>query len=136
MTDTGPKADSAPYLRIERLTKPERRGRLRARTRPPDNARAPGIATCGSHDPRVNASLTPADEIRGKGERMTRIAIMHRADMNVEQARVYDAAKASSGIVGGPYHAYIRLPILCEACQDLRASLSSGPLSRRSSFGG
>jgi hypothetical protein len=65
------------------------------------------------------------------GERMTRIAIMDSADMNAEQARVYDAAKASSGIVGGPYHAYIRLPKLFEACQDLRASLSSGPLSRR-----
>ena len=31
---------------------------------------------------------------------MTRIAILDRADMNAEQARVYDAAKASSGIVG------------------------------------
>jgi 4-carboxymuconolactone decarboxylase len=60
---------------------------------------------------------------------MTRIAIMDRADMNVEQARVYDAAKQSSGIVGGPYTAYIRLPRLFEACQNL--SLSSGPLSRR-----
>src|SRR3984893_12002064 len=66
-----------------------------------------------------------------RGERMTRIAIMDRADMNAEQARVYDAAKQSSGIVGGPYHAYIRLPKLFEACQDLRACLSSGPLSRR-----
>src|SRR4051812_38902649 len=62
---------------------------------------------------------------------MTRIAIIDRADMSVEQARVYDAAKASSGIVGGPYHAYIRLPELFEACQDLRSSLSSGPMSRR-----
>ena len=62
---------------------------------------------------------------------MTRIAIMDRADMNAEQARVYDAAKQSSGIVGGPYTAYIRLPGLFEACQNLRASLSSGPLSRR-----
>jgi len=51
--------------------------------------------------------------------------------MNAEQARVYDAAKASSGIVGGPYTAYIRLPKLFEACQNLRASLSSGPLSDR-----
>ena len=101
------------------------------RERGPENARAADIATCGSHDPRVNASLAPANKIRGKGERMTRIAIMDRADMNAEQARVYDAAKASSGIVGGPYHAYIRLPKLFEACQDLRASLSSGPLSRR-----
>ena len=62
---------------------------------------------------------------------MTRIAIMDRADMNAEQTRVYDAAKQSSGIVGGPYTAYIRLPRLFEACQNLRACLSSGPLSRR-----
>ena len=62
---------------------------------------------------------------------MTRIATLDRADMNVEQARVYDAAKASSGIVGGPYTAYIRLPKLFEACQNLRASLAPGPLSRR-----
>jgi len=51
--------------------------------------------------------------------------------MNAEQARVYDAAKQSSGIVGGPYYAYIRLPKLFEACQNLRECLSSGPLSRR-----
>src|ERR1700730_11223142 len=62
---------------------------------------------------------------------MTRIAIIDRADMNAEQTRVYDAAKQSSGIVGGPYTAYIRLPRLFEACQNLRASLSSGPLSPR-----
>src|SRR5437016_6462653 len=62
---------------------------------------------------------------------MTRIAIMDRADMNAEQARVYDAAKQTSGIVGGPYTAYIRLPKLFEACQNLRGCLSSGPLSRR-----
>ena len=62
---------------------------------------------------------------------MARIAILDRADMNAEQARVYDAAKASSGIVGGPYYAYIRLPKLFEAVQNLRAALASGPLSRR-----
>ena len=62
---------------------------------------------------------------------MARIAILERADMNTEQAHVYDAAKQSSGIVGGPYYAYIRLPKLFEACQDLRASLSSGPLTPR-----
>ena len=62
---------------------------------------------------------------------MTRIAILDRADMNAEQAHVYDAAKQTSGIVGGPYYAYIRLPKLFEACQTLRASLASGPLSRR-----
>jgi len=62
---------------------------------------------------------------------MARIAIVDRADMSAEQARVYDTAKQSSGIVGGPYYAYIRLPKLFEACQNLRSCLSSGPLSRR-----
>jgi 4-carboxymuconolactone decarboxylase len=62
---------------------------------------------------------------------MTRIPIIERADMNAEQARVYDAAKQSSGIVGGPYLAYIRLPKLYEACQEIRESLASGPLSPR-----
>ena len=62
---------------------------------------------------------------------MTRIAIIDRAEMNAEQARVYDTAKQTSGIVGGPYYAYIRLPKLFEACQNLRTSLASGPLSPR-----
>jgi hypothetical protein len=62
---------------------------------------------------------------------MPRIPIIDRADMNAEQGRVYDAAKQSSGIVGGPYYAYIRLPQLFEACQNLRESLASGPLSPR-----
>jgi len=62
---------------------------------------------------------------------MARIPIIDRANMNAEQARVYDAAKQSSGIVGGPYYAYIRLPKLFEAAQNLRESLSSGPLSHR-----
>lgn len=62
---------------------------------------------------------------------MARIPIIDRADMNAEQGRVYDAAKKSSGIVGGPYYAYIRLPKLFEACQNLRDSMTSGPLSQR-----
>ena len=62
---------------------------------------------------------------------MPRIAIIDRAAMNAEQARVYDAAKAGSGIVGGPYTAYIRLPKLFEAAQNMRESLSHGPLSAR-----
>jgi 4-carboxymuconolactone decarboxylase len=62
---------------------------------------------------------------------MPRIPIIDRADMNAEQARVYDAAKQGSGIVGGPYYAYIRLPKLFEACQNMRESLSGGPLSAR-----
>jgi hypothetical protein len=59
-----------------------------------------------------------------RGLSHARSAIIDRADMNAEQARVYDAAKQSSGIVGGPYHAYIRLPKLFEACQNLRAALA------------
>jgi 4-carboxymuconolactone decarboxylase len=62
---------------------------------------------------------------------MARIPIIDRADMNAEQARVYDAAKQTSGIVGGPYHAYVRLPKLFEVCQSLRNCLASGPLSPR-----
>jgi 4-carboxymuconolactone decarboxylase len=62
---------------------------------------------------------------------MARIAILDRGDMTAEQGRVYDAAKQSSGIVGGPYYAYIRLPKLFEACQNVRDSLASGPLSAR-----
>src|SRR5262247_3771390 len=62
---------------------------------------------------------------------MARIPIIDRAAMNAEQARVYDEAKSSSGIVGGPYTAYIRLPKLFEACQKLRACLATGPLSPR-----
>ena len=62
---------------------------------------------------------------------MPRLSIIDRADMNVEQARVYDSAKQSGGPVGGPYYAYIRLPKLFDAAQNMRACLSSGPLSRR-----
>ena len=62
---------------------------------------------------------------------MPRIAILDRADMNAEQARVYDAAKQTSGIVGGPYYAYIRLPKLFEVCQSMRCALTTGGLSAR-----
>ena len=60
-----------------------------------------------------------------------RIPLIDRADMNADQGRVYDAAKAAGGPLGGPYYAYIRLPKLFEASQNLRATLGSGPLSRR-----
>lgn len=62
---------------------------------------------------------------------MPRIPIIDRANMNAEQARVYDAAKAAGGPLGGPYYAYIRLPKLFEAAQNLRGCLGAGPLSRR-----
>jgi 4-carboxymuconolactone decarboxylase len=62
---------------------------------------------------------------------MPRLAIIDRAAMNAEQARVHDAAKQSGGPVGGPYYAYIRLPKLYEAAQGMRACLGDGPLSGR-----
>jgi 4-carboxymuconolactone decarboxylase len=62
---------------------------------------------------------------------MARIAIIDRADMDAEQARVYDAAKNAGGPVGGPFYAYIRLPKLFEGIHAMRASLTPGPLSRR-----
>src|SRR5262249_2493543 len=85
----------------------------------------------GSRDRRADASLARANFDPSWGCRMTRIAIIDRADMNAEQARVYGAAKQSTGVGGGPYHAYIRLPKVFEACQNLRATLASGPLTRR-----
>ena len=62
---------------------------------------------------------------------MARIKILDRADMNAEQGRVYDAAKAANGPLGGPYYAYIHLPKLFETAQALRSALAAGPLSRR-----
>lgn len=62
---------------------------------------------------------------------MTRIAILERANMNAEQARVYDAAVAAKSPVGGPYYAYIYLPKLFESAQNLRMTIAAGPLSRR-----
>ena len=66
----------------------------------------------GSRHPQLDGSFATANE-SGKA----RIAILDRADVNTEQSRVYDAAKQSTGIVGGPY-SYIRLPKLFEACVD------------------
>jgi 4-carboxymuconolactone decarboxylase len=62
---------------------------------------------------------------------MPRIAIIDRADMNAEQARVYDAAKNVGGPVGGPFLAYIRLPKLFEGIHAMRGAMAGGPLSRR-----
>src|SRR3979411_3182773 len=64
---------------------------------------------------------------------MARLAIIDRADMNAEQARVYDAAKQAGGPVGGPYYAYIRLPKLFEASENLRGRVADGtPSASRS----
>jgi 4-carboxymuconolactone decarboxylase len=62
---------------------------------------------------------------------MPRLAIIDRAAMNADQARVYDAAKNANWPVGGPYYAYIRIPKLFEAAQNVRACLGGGPLSPR-----
>jgi 4-carboxymuconolactone decarboxylase len=62
---------------------------------------------------------------------MARIPLLDRKDMNADQGRVYDAAKQAGGPVGGPYYAYIRLPKLFEAAQNMRATMGSGPLSKR-----
>ncbi len=93
-------------------------GRRCVTWRPADSRKAPADVSLGAAH-------------RTRGGHMARIAIIDRADMNAEQARVYDAAKASGGPVGGPYYAYIRLPKLFEASQNMRACLSAGPLSRR-----
>jgi 4-carboxymuconolactone decarboxylase/cardiolipin synthase len=66
-----------------------------------------------------------------ESRRMARLAIIDRADMNAEQARVYDAAKNAGAPLGGPFWAYIRLPKLFEGIHALRAAMVSGPLSRR-----
>jgi hypothetical protein len=62
---------------------------------------------------------------------MTRIRIIDRAEMDAEQARVYDAAKNAGSVTGGPYYAYIRLPQLFEAAQGLRKCLLAGHLPNR-----
>ncbi len=62
---------------------------------------------------------------------MTRIKMLERGDMNEEQGRVYDEAKAAGGPVGGPYTAYIRHPALMRRMQDLRNGMQDGPLSPR-----
>ena len=62
---------------------------------------------------------------------MTRIKILEREEMNEDQGRVYDEAKASGGPVGGPYIAYLRHPELMLRIQDLRKCLQNGPLSAR-----
>src|SRR5262249_27394638 len=71
-----------------------------------------------SHARRTDDIVAPSIETKAEDHPMARIPIIDRADMNAEQARVYDAAKQTSGIVGGPYYAYIRLPKLFEVCQS------------------
>jgi 4-carboxymuconolactone decarboxylase len=60
-----------------------------------------------------------------------RIAKLDRAEMNEEQKRVFDHAKATGGIQGGPYHAYIHVPKLFEVSQAMRNAMVPEPLGRR-----
>lgn len=62
---------------------------------------------------------------------MTRIRIINRNEMNAEQGKVYDEAKAAGNPVGGPYYAYIRYPRLMRAAQELGNSLRDSALSGR-----
>ncbi len=62
---------------------------------------------------------------------MTRIKILEREEMNQEQSRVYDEAKAAGGPVGGPYTAYIRIPEMMRRMQDLRNCMADTGLSGR-----
>jgi 4-carboxymuconolactone decarboxylase len=62
---------------------------------------------------------------------MTRIAILKREQMNAEQGKVFDDAKASGGPTGGPYWAYVRYPKLMGIAQNLSSTLGEGGLSAR-----
>jgi 4-carboxymuconolactone decarboxylase len=62
---------------------------------------------------------------------MTRIAIVKREEMNAEQGRVYDEAKAANAPVGGPYYAYIRNPQLFTAAQNMGKAIGSFKLTPR-----
>lgn len=62
---------------------------------------------------------------------MTRIRVLKREEMNEEQGRVYDEAKAAGSPVGGPYYAYIRNPRLMRASHELGNCLRDSSLSGR-----
>ncbi len=62
---------------------------------------------------------------------MTRIKVLKREEMNAEQGRVYDEAKAAGGPVGGPYYAYIRYPRLMRASQEMGNCLRESALTGR-----
>lgn len=62
---------------------------------------------------------------------MTRIRILSREEMNDEQGRVFDAAKAAGAPTGGPYWAYVRYPALMQKAQEMSSCLAAGPLSAR-----
>ncbi len=74
---------------------------------------------------RLQNNIRPGGTIR-----MARIAIIDRADMNAEQARVYDAAKVPAGPWAGRLCLYPTAETV-RGINAMRASLADGPLSRR-----
>lgn len=62
---------------------------------------------------------------------MTRITVLKREEMNAEQGKVFDTAKAAGNPIGGPYWAYVRYPRLMQASQEMGNCLREGPLSVR-----
>jgi 4-carboxymuconolactone decarboxylase len=62
---------------------------------------------------------------------VTRIKVLKREEMNEEQGRVFDEAKAAGGPVGGPYWAYVRYPRLMKASQEMGNCLRESALSPR-----
>jgi 4-carboxymuconolactone decarboxylase len=62
---------------------------------------------------------------------MTRIRVLKREEMNAEQGRVFDEAKAAGSPTGGPYYAYIRYPRLMRAAQEMGNCLRDSSLSAR-----
>src|SRR5829696_9307744 len=115
-----------PWVRTQKASSPHERAICGVLC-----VRSPGYRSARQgYAPRTIANaMLPSPANNPRATRMARIAIIDRADMNAEQARVYDAAKDSGAPVGGPFLAYIRLPKLFEGIQTMRAA--SGPLSRR-----
>jgi alkylhydroperoxidase family enzyme len=85
---------------------------------------------CGSKRGKRFPSHLPYEPPANDRGRMARIRTLDRAELNDEQGRVYDTAKAKYG-VGGPYIPYIRVPKLFEAAHHMREVVTSGPLTKR-----
>lgn len=62
---------------------------------------------------------------------MTRISILKRPEMNDEQGSAFDEAEKAGRPTGGPYWAYIRIPRLFRASQEMGNCLRASPLSPR-----
>ena len=76
---------------------------------------------------RVIGSVTIGRDITARvlADHERQALLIREREARAEADALYDAAKQTSGIVGGPYYAYIRLPKLFDACQNLRSTLAS-----------